>query len=59
MAAHWTPGDLPALRVVIALYAAVLTGRYAQAGELRLAKFNTIPLINVIALTFEIQHQAN
>jgi hypothetical protein len=35
-AAHWTPGDAPALRVAVRLYDAVLGGRYAQAGELRI-----------------------
>ncbi len=35
-AAHWTPGDLPGLRVVIRLYDAVERGRYGLAGELRL-----------------------
>jgi hypothetical protein len=35
-AAHWTPGDLPSLRIVIRLYDAVLDGASAHAGELRL-----------------------
>ncbi len=35
-AAHWTPGDVPGLRVLIRLYDQVERGRYGLAGELRL-----------------------
>ena len=35
-AAHWDPGDLPGLRVLIRLYDEVMAGRGTLAGELRL-----------------------
>ena len=35
-AAHWTPGDLPGLRVVIRLYNEVVLGRFQRSTELRL-----------------------
>ncbi len=35
-AAHWTPEDLPGLRVVILLHDQVMRGEYQRANELRL-----------------------
>lgn len=35
-AAHWTPGDIPALNVLIGLYDEVERGRWQCAGELRM-----------------------
>lgn len=35
-AAHWTPDDLPGLRLVIRLYNAVEGGEFSRAAELRL-----------------------
>lgn len=35
-AAHWTPDDVPALRVLVDLYDAVERGELMRAGELRL-----------------------
>jgi hypothetical protein len=35
-AAHWTPGDLPALRVAIRLYDQVERGKFPRAAELRM-----------------------
>ena len=35
-AAHWTPDDLPGLRVVLQLYDQVDRGEYQRANELRL-----------------------
>jgi hypothetical protein len=35
-AAHWSPEDLPGLRVVILLYDQVQRGEYVRAAELRL-----------------------
>jgi hypothetical protein len=35
-AAHWSPDDLPGLRVVILLHDQVMRGEYQRANELRL-----------------------
>jgi len=35
-AAHWTPEDLPGLRMLVLLYDQVERGEYQRAGELRL-----------------------
>jgi len=35
-ASHWTPGDVPALRVLVRLHDEVERGEYRYAGELRL-----------------------
>jgi hypothetical protein len=35
-AAHWTPGDVPALRVTIRLLDEVGRGKFQRAGELRM-----------------------
>ncbi len=35
-AAHWQPGDVPGLCVVIQLYDQIVRGRYTRATELRL-----------------------
>jgi hypothetical protein len=39
-ASHWTPDDLPGLRVVVSLYDQVARGEYVRAGELRLQMDN-------------------
>jgi len=36
MAAHWMPGDLPALRILAQLYDATERGHLVRAGELRM-----------------------
>jgi hypothetical protein len=36
VAAHWTEGDLPGLRITIQLHDQVQRGKYQRAGELRL-----------------------
>jgi hypothetical protein len=35
-AAHWGPGDLPQLRILVRLYDACERGEHQRAGELRL-----------------------
>jgi hypothetical protein len=36
VAAHWTPGDLPGLALLIRLYDATERGQLVRAGELRM-----------------------
>ena len=39
-AAHWTPNDLPGLRIVVLLYDQVERGEYHRAAELRMSMDN-------------------